>query len=76
MNKNYEQLSDRRTSKNKETSFTKVDMNTARYSKTGKNKMYSSSSKICGNQKSTIISTIISNQNQREQKLKEDRKKH
>ena len=49
MNKNYEQLSDRRTSKNKETSFTKVDMNTARYSKTGKNKMYSSSSKICGN---------------------------
>lgn len=70
-------MSERRASKNKENSMSKLDSNTVRYSKFSKNKMYSSSSKLDrNNDKSTIITTLLSTHHQREQKLKEDKKKH
>jgi hypothetical protein len=59
-------LSERRTSKNKENSISKLDSNTVRYSKLGKNKMYSSSSKLeKNNDRSTIITTLLSTHHQR-----------
>ena len=59
-------LSDRKTSKNKENSISKLDSNTVRYSKLSKNKMYSSSSKLeKHNDRSTIITSLLSTHNQR-----------
>ena len=56
--------------------MSKLDYKTMRHSKGSKNKLYSSNSKLDRTDKSTIISTMLSSHNQREQKLKEDRKRH
>jgi hypothetical protein len=53
------------------------DAHSGRHSKFSKNKLYSSSSKMDRNgEKSTIISTLLSSHQQRQQKLKEDLKLH
>lgn len=70
-----EPFSDRKNEEKKKTSITKNE-HTGRNSKFGKNKLYSSSSKMEKHEKSTMISTLLSNHQQRQQKLKEDLKRH
>lgn len=53
-------------------------MHSGRHSKFGKSKLYSANSKMdkSGADKSTIISTLLSQQREREQRVKEDRLRH
>lgn len=68
-----EPFSDR---KNQKESLGK-EPHTGRHSKFTKNKLYSSSSKMDRQgEKSTMISTLLSSHHQRQQKLKEDLKRH
>lgn len=67
--------SDRKNIEHKKNSL-KHELNTGRHSKLGKN-LYSSSSKMDKYaEKSTMISTLLSTHHQRQQKYKEDLKKH
>jgi hypothetical protein len=71
-----EPFSDRKNIEHKKNSL-KHELNTGRHSKLGKNKLYSSSSKMDKYaEKSTMISTLLSSHHQRQQKYKEDLKKH